>query len=223
MTRDGSYVEAQNLQTYDSLMPLYTKYPDKGLSDYRMVYDPTDECWHYEHQLFCRNNKVKKRQHVVHHCNYNKDDNTPDNLMYISKSLHTKIHNCSTRDYTKVSNAVKAYHKRAKGTEEYAKRREAIRRGMKKYFDENGLTEKWDQREKDYQEKIKNIEKMYDVVWDELTTNEKNSYGVKYYRATHPGQASEAAKKFYATHMFITNDEETRTILKTVGVRVDAA
>lgn len=215
MTRDGSYAEAQNLQAYDSLMPLYTKYPDKGLSDYRMVYDPADECWHYEHHLFCRNNKVKKRQHVVHHCNYNKDDNTPDNLMYISKSLHTKINNCSTRDYTKVSNAVKAYHKRAKGTEEYAKRSEAIRRGMKKYFDENGLTEKWDQREKDYQEKIKNIEKMYDVVWDELTTNEKNSYGVKYYRATHPGQASEAAKKFYATHMFITNDKETRTILKT--------
>ena len=50
MLRDGSYCEAKDLICGDSLMPLYRKYPDKGLSNYRMYYDPMEDKWHYEHR-----------------------------------------------------------------------------------------------------------------------------------------------------------------------------
>ncbi|WP_300924747.1 Hint domain-containing protein [uncultured Clostridium sp.] len=43
MLRDGSYKEAKNLCENDSLMPLYRKYPSKGLSNYRMYYEPIED------------------------------------------------------------------------------------------------------------------------------------------------------------------------------------
>jgi hypothetical protein len=40
MLRNGSYVQANELLENDSLMPLYRKYPSKGiLNDYRLYYE----------------------------------------------------------------------------------------------------------------------------------------------------------------------------------------
>lgn len=50
MLRDGSYQEAQHLVEGQSLMPLYTRYPEKGLYNYRMYYEPIENKWHYEHR-----------------------------------------------------------------------------------------------------------------------------------------------------------------------------
>lgn len=102
MLRDGSYAEIQDLTPGTSLMPLYTKLADKGLSGYRMYYEPMEDRWHYEHRKFCRCKKLLKGW-AVHHCNYNKLDNCPDNLQHIPKYKHTQIHNNHTLDYEKVS------------------------------------------------------------------------------------------------------------------------
>lgn len=75
MLRSGEYIEAQYLKENDSLMPLYRKYPDKGLSDYRMYYDPLSNHWYYEHRRFAQN--VYDQKYLVHHINCNPKDNTP--------------------------------------------------------------------------------------------------------------------------------------------------
>jgi hypothetical protein len=91
MMRDGSYVEAKNLNAGDSLMPLYHKYNDKGnaLLGYELVLQPKDNRWHFTHCLIA--GKVKRGE-IRHHVDLNKLNNCPDNLNVISKSDHILIH-----------------------------------------------------------------------------------------------------------------------------------
>ncbi len=89
MLRDGSYEIAENLSSGDSLMPLYTKLSEKGLSGYRMYYEPMEDKWHFEHRQFCYGNSSKEKN-IVHHCNYNKLDNTPTNLKWVSRAEHKR-------------------------------------------------------------------------------------------------------------------------------------
>ena len=53
MLRDGKYIEAQHIGQGTSLMPLYRKYSKSGLIGYRLVYQPEENKWHYEHRNFC--------------------------------------------------------------------------------------------------------------------------------------------------------------------------
>lgn len=65
MLRDGSYIEAQFLMPYDSLMPLYTKESSKGLAEYRLYYEPMTDEWHYEHRQFAwKNHKIKSIEFI---------------------------------------------------------------------------------------------------------------------------------------------------------------
>ena len=91
MLRDGTYVQAQCLTHDDSLMPLYRKVSNNGLSGYRLYYDPSDNSWHYEHRKFvgC---KVPKGM-VVHHKDYDKLNNSPENLQVMTVKEHTSFHN----------------------------------------------------------------------------------------------------------------------------------
>lgn len=52
MLRDGSYKEAKYLTENESLMPLYTRFSNKGLDGYRLYYEPMENAWHYEHKQF---------------------------------------------------------------------------------------------------------------------------------------------------------------------------
>lgn len=115
MLRDGSYKEAQELLPGQSMMPLYTRYPERKVKNYRMYYEPMTDSWHFEHRQFCMNNTHKKG-YVVHHCNYQKGDNRPTNLDCIEKSEHTRIHNNRTKDYSKVSKGLKAYYQELRET-----------------------------------------------------------------------------------------------------------
>lgn len=76
MLRDGSYCEAKDLQPMQSLMPLYRKYPSKGLSNYRMYYEPVEDKWHYEHRKFAT--EIFDKKYLVHHKNANPKNNNPN-------------------------------------------------------------------------------------------------------------------------------------------------
>lgn len=125
MLRDGQYCKAEDLFEGCSLMPLYTKIADKGLVGYRLVYFPMEDAWHYEHRAFVNNRNIPKGN-VVHHCNYNKLDNSPRNLKDITKKKHKKIHNNNTLDYSKVSKSVRKYHQTQRESLEYAERNKKI-------------------------------------------------------------------------------------------------
>lgn len=186
MLRDGSYCEAQYLKEDTALMPLYTKVSTKGLKGYRLYYEPSEGRWHYEHRKFCNN--IISNKGVVHHCNYNKLDNTPDNLIKITASMHSTIHNNNTMDYDKVSKGVREWHKNSVGTDYYELRRERCRESSIRFYsrgDPNYITKK--QRYiMEQEKKHKEIEEMFGVVWENLTMVEKDSYGVKYSRIKDP-------------------------------------
>jgi len=92
MLRDGEYKEAKDLHSRESLMPCYTKQEVQVIKDYRMVFDPTNDTWYYEHHYFADKFPDKEVDEIVHHRNGNKDDNRPPNLATMTRSAHTSLH-----------------------------------------------------------------------------------------------------------------------------------
>lgn len=136
MLRNGQYLEASKLQIGQSLMPLYTKIANKGLKGYRMYFEPIEGKWHYEHTQFDPVRKYNyNKGNITHHANYNKLDNRPCNLKYITKSQHTKIHNRvqSNEERNKRSKTIKLWHQKNKNTEQYKLRTERTIQSLKKY------------------------------------------------------------------------------------------
>jgi hypothetical protein len=88
MLRDGSYREAQDLQSGDSLMPLYTKISTKSahkMKGYELYLCPDDGKWHFTHRMVgkWRYPGYTGNQHgngLIHH-NRGKLNNSPDALI----------------------------------------------------------------------------------------------------------------------------------------------
>lgn len=90
LMRDGTYKEARYLVTGDSLMPLYRKTDKKG---YEICYNPATNSWHPTHRLIAnRAISSEFRGQVIHHIDFNKHNNDPDNLRIMSWDEHTKLH-----------------------------------------------------------------------------------------------------------------------------------
>ena len=178
MLRDGSYEEIQNLEPGTSLMPLYTRIRD----NYRMYYDIVRECWRYEYHEFC--SEPEEESTIVHHLNFNKNDNTPTNLKRVTKSQHRTIHNLATNPYDKVSEGVRKWHARTKDTPEYAARSEKLRQKAYDYC--RKVNPNYIPCCEIVRARRKAIEERFGVVYDELTDSEKNALGNKYSREQDP-------------------------------------
>ena len=172
MLRDGKYCEAQNLTAGTSLMPLYQKLNSDGYSE---VYQPAYERWDLEYHAFCPNWSPTPGM-VVHHANFNKNDNTPTNLKQITQGSHTRIHNLETHDYTGTAADVREWHKSAKGTQAYMQRSERLRQAAYAYY-----ASKCDGEYKPEivrkAEHIAEIEAAFGVKWSDLSNVEKNALG----------------------------------------------
>lgn len=190
MLRDGSYEIAENLSSGDSLMPLYTKLSQKGLSGYRMYYEPMEDKWHFEHRQFCYGNSSKEKN-IVHHCNYNKLDNTPTNLQRVSKSEHRRIHNNSTVNYTQTAKSLCDWYINNKDTEEYKLRRHkgSITTIINNHYRKTGerlsiaeaesISNKNAVAEKILNQRIHDIELLFNVDWTKLSGRQHVAYGCK--------------------------------------------
>jgi hypothetical protein len=107
LLRNGEYKEAQYLEKGDSLMPHYTKESNKKLGNksdgYHLVYNPKENRYRYVHRVVAESIFVDiPKENVVHHIDYNKKNNRPDNLLECTRDEHCKIHNNSTKDYSKL-------------------------------------------------------------------------------------------------------------------------
>ena len=99
MKRDGTFCKIEDLQTGVSMMPFYRKdlfseNKDENSDGYRWVYT-INNGWQKEHQFvaeWANNRKVQKGE-CVHHVNYKKWDNRPENLKIMTSSEHTTLHN----------------------------------------------------------------------------------------------------------------------------------
>lgn len=103
MLRDGSYRRADELTPETSLMPLYRRLSvnkKRGgldlIDGYEMVLQNNDGEWSYTHKLVNEhvtggNHKVNKCR-VIHHADFNKKNNQPENLVEMTWAEHRKFH-----------------------------------------------------------------------------------------------------------------------------------
>jgi len=101
MLRDNSYARADSLKNDMSLMPLNRKLSKiEGritIKGYEMVYDPKKNKWIFTHILADKYNAKNKRYCCLsgahrHHVDFNKLNNSPDNITRLSKEEHLDLH-----------------------------------------------------------------------------------------------------------------------------------
>lgn len=94
LTRDGRWVEAAHLSSGDSLMPFYRK-NGKQKKGYNSVYTISNG-WKLEHKLVAEwklGRPLATYPHeVVHHIDFNKCNNAPQNLLVCTAKEHCEIH-----------------------------------------------------------------------------------------------------------------------------------
>jgi len=100
MLRDGSFKQAKELTTVDSLMPLYRQVSRKGkritIEGYELVFDPLDSRWIFTHILADEHNLKNGIYEPLgehrHHKDFNKRNNNPTNICRLSKEEHLALH-----------------------------------------------------------------------------------------------------------------------------------
>ncbi len=103
MLRNGKYIEAQNLKTGDSVMPLYLR--SSSLQDvlklplvgYQMVLHPKQQEWEFVHVLadnwnLAHSVYAKNAGKIRHHADFNKLNNNPDNIKNkVARYVHSLL------------------------------------------------------------------------------------------------------------------------------------
>jgi DNA gyrase subunit A len=101
MLRDGNYKEAKDLTTGESLMPLYERISEKTdrlqREGYLLIQQPKTGDWVPAHHLadnfnLTRGKYIKSAGRVRHHVNFDKTNNSPDNIQRLQWGEHWRIH-----------------------------------------------------------------------------------------------------------------------------------
>jgi len=99
LLRDGTYCEAKSLTSSMSLMPLYVKYDKNG---YQMIFDNFKSSYVKTHNMVAYNVHSEQLQHIdenvkcVHHIDFNKKNNDPENLKFMGIQEHFLYHSQQT-------------------------------------------------------------------------------------------------------------------------------
>ncbi|MEI6345856.1 MAG: DNA gyrase subunit A [bacterium] len=141
LLKNQEYKEAQYLKPGESLMPLYTRLSTKGesaLSDmvgYEMIYQPLENTWEYAHYLadafnISTGKYAKSAGKVRHHVDFNKLNNSPENIQRMQWLEHWRLHSELTAS-------------RHKNDPEYVKK---LAEGRKIFRAKSGIKEQYSQR-----------------------------------------------------------------------------
>ncbi len=132
MLRDGSFKEAKDFTTNDSLMPLRKKLSKINkritIKDYEMVYDVNKKWWIFTHILadqynLQRNIYLEDDGDCRHHIDFNKLNNNPDNLirmpkrkhlLYHSNLLEKTLHSDESKEKSRIAHQDKKYREKIK-------------------------------------------------------------------------------------------------------------
>jgi DNA gyrase/topoisomerase IV subunit B len=95
---DGEYVRADKLCVGNSLMPVYYKTEEKGFyPNYEMM--KVGKKWIPTHKIvtqFKDEDKANNEDLLTHHIDHNKQNNEPENLTFMTRSEHSKLHGKDT-------------------------------------------------------------------------------------------------------------------------------
>jgi len=101
MLKDGSYIAAGQLKSSMSLMPFYQKLSKIEqritIDGYPMIFDPSSNRWIFAHLLADLYNLEHGRYKDIrgghkHHLDFNKLNNSPDNVYRMGKDEHLDLH-----------------------------------------------------------------------------------------------------------------------------------
>jgi len=220
MLRDGSYKEAKKLLAIDSLMPLYKKISELGnritIKGYEMIFQPNSSSWVFTHIFGDKYNLekgvyIRESGNTVHHKDFNKLNNNPDNLVRMPKGEHFKYHT-SLLEKTLHRDDVKELSKKIHQSKEYREkvknimstpemRRMLSERAKKQWQNEeykNFMAEKFLKfynSNSGYREKngklLNVIQKKY---WSSEENRQKQAERVKEYFEKHPEQKKQLSK-----------------------------
>jgi len=93
LSREGEYIEAKDITVGQSLMPLNRKIDNSWLKGYELVENPGEK-WHYTHKISSKFDKglSTPKGSVIHHKDFNKLNNSPDNLIIMTNKEHSAYH-----------------------------------------------------------------------------------------------------------------------------------
>lgn len=96
--RDGSEKMASDLIEGDALMPYYEDFEriykeEKNTRTYKRVYNPNSGKYEYVHRLISKENeKINPKHNTVHHKDFNRYNNSFNNLEWVDFHEHRKMH-----------------------------------------------------------------------------------------------------------------------------------
>lgn len=99
--RNGKEIRADKIKQGDSLMPLYLDYEkirkNKDYT-YQKVYNPNTNKFEFTHRIISKENiKDNPNHNTVHHIDFNRYNNNPDNLQWVDFNEHKKMHSELTK------------------------------------------------------------------------------------------------------------------------------
>jgi len=221
MLRNYSYKRAEDLTQQDSLMPLYRKYSKiKGrikIEGYEMVYEPRSHKWIFTHLLadgynFKNEKYTKEKKSCIHHIDFNKLNNNPDNVIRMDRMRHLYYHGKIARQNlfrTDVQEKIKKIHQSKKFREMIRKimlkpeMRKILNERAKKQWKNEGYKQYMIQKFKEFYQKNKKYrEKNNEILYE----NQKKYWGnprnrknwakkVKEYFERHPEKKKELSEK----------------------------
>jgi len=100
--RDGSECRADMLQDDTALMPMNTRMGHIGThkAEYEQTYCPSDDKWRFTHRIVA-NHINGKYKGIVHHKNFDRFNNSPENLQIMSNEEHHHMHGENVRNMFK--------------------------------------------------------------------------------------------------------------------------
>lgn len=135
MLRNGVYCEAKDLQPETSLMPIYTKISSKKNGDkldgYEMLLNNETGEWEYTHRIAKQEELLEAKESkktTVHHKNFNKLNNNPDNLQLMTSKTHWVYH---ARLAKRLSEDKELVERRNESIREYYSTEEGLEVGRK--------------------------------------------------------------------------------------------
>ncbi|MBU3959083.1 MAG: hypothetical protein KKE91_04430, partial [Candidatus Omnitrophica bacterium] len=217
MLRGGSYKMAKDLTPDDSLMPLYRRYSKLGgritIDGYEMVLDSKTHKWIFTHLLSDEYNlkkgvSLKENGGTIHHRDFNKCNNNPDNLvrmknrdhlLYHTTMLENTLHSKETKEKSKKAHQSIGYREKVRKIMTTPEMRKMLSQRAKKQWEEdeykNYMIQKFLQfyhSHPDYQARnARTLNLAQKNYWSKKENRLKQAGRVEKYFVTHP-----AAKEY---------------------------